>query len=85
LPSLWCKLGLHKWKNYGKQVLITWKEPGFVLGIKKEIRKYVFSERECLRCGIKEKRKFSENLDGTLAAAGWERIEENKDSMSMRA
>jgi hypothetical protein len=34
----------------------------------------VFSERECLRCGIKEKRLFSENIDGTLAATGWKRI-----------
>jgi hypothetical protein len=73
-----CKLGIHKWKNYGKHVLITWKEPGFVPGIKREVWKYVFSERECLRCGIKEKRRFSENLDGTLAAAGWKRIEKNK-------
>jgi len=38
--------------------------------------KMVYCKRERLLCGIKEKRKFSENIDGTLAAAGWERIEE---------
>lgn len=54
-------------------MLIVWKEPGFIIGTKKEIRKYVFSERKCLWCGIKEKRLFFENVDGTLSAAGWER------------
>jgi len=82
MPSLLCELGIHKWKNYGKHVLIAWKELGFFLGTEEEKCKYVFSERECLRCGIKEKRRFSENLDGTLAAAGWERIEESKDNAS---
>jgi len=75
LTSLLCRLGLHKWRNYGERVLIAWEEPGFIIGTKKKIWKYVFSERECLRCGIKEKRLFSENIDGTLAAAGWKRIE----------
>lgn len=46
---------------------------------KERMRKMVYCKRECLRCGIKEKRKFSENIDGTLAAAGWERIEEPED------
>jgi len=22
-----CKLGLHKWRNYGESIVITWKEP----------------------------------------------------------
>jgi hypothetical protein len=47
-------------------------------GTKDEKRKRVFSERECLRCGIKERRLFSENLDGTQAAAGWEIVEDNR-------
>lgn len=34
----------------------------------------VFSERECLRCGIKERRLFSEDAEGNKAPAGWERI-----------
>jgi len=78
LTALLCKLGFHRWRNYGERVLIVWKEPGFLPGTKQERRKHVFSERECLRCGIKEKRKFSENIDGTLAAIGWEIIEESK-------
>lgn len=79
MSKLLCKLGLHRWRNYGKRELITWKEPGLFPGTKEENVKYVFCERECLWCGIKEKRMFSENLDGTLAAAGWERIEESEE------
>ena len=60
---LLCRLGLHKWRYYGEKVLIVWKEPGFIPGTKKEMRKMVYCKRECLRCGIKEKRKFSENID----------------------
>lgn len=78
MPPLLCRLGLHKWKNHGEKVLIVWKEPGFIPGTKVEKRKHVLSERECLRCGIKEKRKFSENLDGTQAAAGWERVAQKR-------
>jgi len=43
------------------------------------MEKIVFCERECLRCGTKERRKFSKNVDGTLAAIGWERIKENEN------
>ena len=60
---LLCRLGLHKWRYYGEKVLIVWKELGFILGTRKEMRKMVYCKRECLRCGIKEKRKFSENID----------------------
>lgn len=59
-------------------MLITWQEPGFIPGTNKKMQKIVFCERECLRCGIKERRKFLENIDGTLAANGWERIEEKQ-------
>lgn len=76
MTSLLCRLGLHKWKNQGEVVLITWKEPGFFPGTTTKVRKYVHSERMCSRCGTKEKRKFAENIDGTLAAVGWERIGE---------
>lgn len=72
LPPLLCKLGVHRWRNYGERVLIVWKEPGFIWGTKVEKRKHVNSERECLWCGLKEKRTFSENLDGTMAPTGWE-------------
>jgi len=76
---LLCRLGLHKWKNFGKQVLITWQEPGLLPLTKKDMQKYVFCERECLRCGIREKRKFLENIDGTLGAAGWEKVAPEKN------
>jgi len=67
-------MGLHKWRNYGDRKTIVWTESGLIPGTKKEIHKDVFCERECLRCGIKERRLFSENIDGTQSAAGWERI-----------
>jgi hypothetical protein len=67
-------MGLHKWRNFGDRVMISWTESGLIPGTKKDIRKHVFTERECLRCGIKERRLFDENIDGTKAAAGWERI-----------
>jgi hypothetical protein len=76
MPLLLCRIGLHKWRNYGDRVLISFKEPGIIPGIKREERKHVYCERECLRCGIKEKRKFTDNIDGTLAPIGWVRIVE---------
>jgi hypothetical protein len=57
--------------------MISWEEPAFFIGTKKK-QKMVFVERECLRCGIKQKRKFSENIDGTLAPAGWDIIQDRK-------
>jgi hypothetical protein len=73
-----CKWGLHKWKNLGEKVLITWRESGIIPGLKKDMSKQVFTERVCLRCGVRQKRKFFENIDGTRSAAGWETIEETK-------
>jgi hypothetical protein len=75
-----CRWGLHKWKNCGDVVLIKWKEPGFVPSTTTKMQKYVYSERMCVRCGIKEKRKFGENMDGSLAAIGWERIVNEKQN-----
>ncbi len=71
---------MHKWRNYGDEVPIVWAESGLIPGTKKEIRKHVLCERECLRCGIKEKRKFIESIEGTQSAGGWERITEGKTS-----
>lgn len=79
MGELLCRLGLHKWRNYGERVLVHWKEPGFLPGTKVKKQKYVLSERKCLRCGIREKRKFFENLDGTSAVAGWERPKEKRE------
>jgi hypothetical protein len=78
LTSLLCRLGLHKWKNYGEIVKISWKEPGFVPSTTTKIEKYVQSERMCLRCGIKEKRIYAGNPDGSQAAIGWEIIDNQK-------
>jgi hypothetical protein len=36
----------------------------------------------CSRCGIKEKRIFAENIDGSKAAIGWERIDEKTQNSS---
>jgi hypothetical protein len=75
-------LGLHKWKNYGEVVLIKWKEPGFVPSTTTKMQKFVDSERMCSRCGIKEKRIFAENIDGSKAAIGWERIYDKTQNSS---
>ncbi len=75
-----CRMGLHKWRNYGDRVKIQWREPGFIPGIKTTRHTEVFTERECLRCGVRERRKFFDNIDGTKAAAGWERIEKAEAS-----
>ena len=69
-----CRLGFHKWKNYGEVVLIEWKEPGFVPGTKEKIQKLVHAQRKCTRCGIMEKTIFADNIDGTKSAVGRERI-----------
>ena len=82
MPSMRCKLGVHKWRNFGKKALVSWKEPGFLPGTKVNKRKYVFCERECLICGMKQRRKFSENIDDTLAIIGWENIEESESKHS---
>jgi hypothetical protein len=78
LTSLLCRLGLHRWKNYGEIVKISWKEPGFVPSTTEKIEKYVHSERMCLRCGMKEKRIYAGNRDGSQAAVGWEIIDNLK-------
>jgi hypothetical protein len=62
--------------------LIKWKEPGFVPSTKTTMQKFVHSERMCSRCGIKEKRIFAENIDGSKAAIGWERIDEKTQNSS---
>jgi len=79
--NLLCKLGLHKWKNYGKLVQIFWQEKGFVWGLTTKSR-VVNEKRECLRCGVKLKRKFITNPDGTLSCIGWESDTETTQSES---
>jgi hypothetical protein len=60
-------------------VLVVWKEPGLLPGTKVNKRKHVFSERECLRCGRKERRQFSENIDGSYVISGIEIVNSEED------
>jgi len=77
--NLLCKLGLHKWENYGDIVQVFWKEPSIVVGRRargvldsESKSKAVYSKRQCLRCGVKLRRKLLYNSDGTASAFGWE-------------
>ncbi len=82
--SSWlCKLRLHKWRNYGESVTITWKEPGVVFPKPFTTQsREVLSKRKCLRCGLRVKRRLVNNPDGTLSCVGWDDLEseDEKDS-----
>ena len=65
-----CRLGFHKWENYGEERQIFWQEPGFIYGLTTK-SKVVYDKRRCLRCGVKLKRIFPTNPDGTLSSVGW--------------
>ena len=67
---LLCRFGMHKWKNYGREIQIFWQEPGLIYGLTTK-NKVVFEKRRCLRCGTQLRRKLIENPDGTLASVGW--------------
>lgn len=75
-----CRLGLHKWEDYGDEVQVFWNEPQLLAGTPSvrndsdvDVKsKVVHSKRQCLRCGMKLKRKFLINPDGTVSVAGWE-------------
>ena len=41
--------------------------------------KVVYEGRECTRCGMKLRRKFVRNSDGTLSCVGWEPDNEEGD------
>jgi len=82
-----CRLGLHKWRDFGESVVVTWTEPSPGMGrLQAQWRPYVgevrfdqdsrnvFTERECLRCGIAMKRRIVTNFDGTLSCVGWEQV-----------
>ncbi|HML03420.1 MAG TPA: hypothetical protein VK487_08620 [Candidatus Bathyarchaeia archaeon] len=94
---LLCRLGFHKWRDYGKEFEVFWKEPAPVgVGIQgargatrggaiapdssqqptganfETHSKIVHEGRECTRCGMRLKRKFTTNSDGTLSSVGWE-------------
>jgi hypothetical protein len=102
---LLCRLGFHKWQNYGNQILISWKEPhvlpyvdaanksyskGQPFPSREELEveanealvthtKVVYEGKKCKRCGMKLKRKFEKNSDGTLSCIGWEPDTEETD------
>jgi hypothetical protein len=76
-----CNLGLHKWKSYGDVIQVSSKEPGFVPGFRargtwepESINKAVYSKRQCMRCGVRSKRKLLYDSDGTVSAYGWELV-----------
>jgi len=78
-PNWLCKLRLHKWRNYGESVVITWKEPGLIVPTSYVTQKrQVFTKRKCLRCGIRMKRRLIYNPDGTLSCIGWDILSESE-------
>jgi len=78
-PNWLCKLRLHKWRNYGESVVISWKEPGIIVPTSYRTEtKQVFTKRKCLRCGLRVKRRLVNNPDGTLACIGWENLSESE-------
>ena len=74
-PNWLCKLRLHKWRNYGESVVITWKEPGVIFPKSYTTQsREVLTRRKCLRCGVRIKRRLVNNPDGTLSCVGWESL-----------
>jgi len=77
---LLCRLGFHKWQNYGKKVEVFWQEPPVGVGGGRYLHprsferhsKTVYEKCLCRRCGVKLRRKFVTNSDGTLSCVGWE-------------
>jgi hypothetical protein len=86
---LLCRLGFHKWQNYGEQVEVFWKQPALtkggvrwgkqhmqrdvdVKGVLETHGEIVYEGHECKRCGLKLKRIFVTDSDGTLSCIGWE-------------
>jgi hypothetical protein len=91
---LLCRLGFHKWRNYGNEVEVFWQEPTALKGGVKDSfgtsvgspkgnieahSKVVYEGRECARCGMKLRRKFVTNSDGILSCVGWEPDTEETD------
>jgi hypothetical protein len=74
-----CRLGFHRWLNYGNKVEVFWEEPPLGVGgsryFKNRMEKHskiVYEKCVCKRCGIKLKRKLATNPDGTVSSIGWE-------------
>ena len=77
-PVLLCRLGLHKWKDYGDHIVITWSEPQ--IGSAETVPKSdaVYTKAKCLRCGIRKKRILADNPDGTKSCVGWAPLSEEE-------
>jgi hypothetical protein len=88
-PSWLCKLGFHKWRNYGESVVVTWQERtpwgrarDPAVSTRKVLRRFgthsreVFTRRKCLRCGVDLKRRLVKNPDGSLSCVGWDSTSE---------
>lgn len=82
---LLCRLGFHKWRNYGEEVEVFYSEerPSQpILGPPRTRRtrgEAVYERRKCKRCGIKLRRTLVTNPDGTLSCVGWEPDTEETD------
>ena len=84
-----CSLGFHKWQNTGNAVEVFWQEPahikadtvrpsGVLQAWTEKHHEVVYEGKQCKRCGMRLRRKFSTDSDGTLSCAGWEpETEEN--------
>ncbi len=90
-PSWLCKLGFHKWGDYGESVVVTWKErtqwgraSNHTLSTRTLRSRFsthsreVSTRRKCLRCGFDLKRRLVKNPDGSLSCVGWESTSESE-------
>jgi hypothetical protein len=75
---LLCRLGLHRWQNYGNKVEVFSEELPVGVGLRARERhsRTVYEKCVCKRCGIKLRRKLATNSDGTVSSVGWELDEE---------
>ena len=81
--SFLCRLGFHKWQNYGNEVLIFCQAAIFARYEAPEWARYqmffwdkfpkvVYEGKRCKRCDRVLMRKFVKTSDGTLSCVGWE-------------
>ena len=82
---LLCRLGFHKWRDYGGIVEVFWPEVTYVQEPPR-LGSQVFSDGEavherrgCKRCGTKLRRRLVTNSEGTLSCVGWEPDTEETD------
>jgi len=75
-----CRWNYHDWRLYGDRVFVRWNErrieesfhtPRLVGRQRQDV---VHSRRQCLRCGLRQKRKLTQNEDDAWEVYGWEDI-----------